>query len=237
MSATKNRQPSTKAKPQQRASQKGQTSQRRTSNTGQSSQGRSIPAHDRGMGMKDSMFMGSHQDGAFPQMMRGDGNHNHSHMVRSRGGRMSSHGRYINELDYRSNRDVNSADRTIEEESPLLVSLDTPGADPPPSYSASRGASARQDSTSSKDSHASKKVSFTSRDSHVSRSSHKASESKPTFVNMNWCDAEVLTYSAKQRIMYIMRGLPGSGKSTIARNIVESYKKRTVVVCSADDFR
>ena len=41
----------------------------------------------------------------------------------------------------------------------------------------------------------------------------------------------------KSRVMFIMRGLPGSGKSTIVRLIREKYQPITdVVVCSADDY-
>ena len=41
----------------------------------------------------------------------------------------------------------------------------------------------------------------------------------------------------KSRVMFIMRGLPGSGKSTIVRNIRDKYQPITdVVVCSADDY-
>ena len=37
--------------------------------------------------------------------------------------------------------------------------------------------------------------------------------------------------------MFIMRGLPGSGKSTIVRHIRDKYQPITdVVVCSADDY-
>ena len=39
------------------------------------------------------------------------------------------------------------------------------------------------------------------------------------------------------RVMFVMRGLPGSGKSTIVRLIQDKYQhdQEGVVVCSADD--
>lgn len=48
---------------------------------------------------------------------------------------------------------------------------------------------------------------------------------------------EVVSYGNKYNIMYIMRGLPGSGKSTVAQRIKGMYADGTAVICSADDFR
>ena len=38
------------------------------------------------------------------------------------------------------------------------------------------------------------------------------------------------------KVMFIMRGLPGSGKSVVAHQIKQVYGDKAVI-CSADDFR
>ncbi|XP_002167368.3 2',3'-cyclic-nucleotide 3'-phosphodiesterase isoform X1 [Hydra vulgaris] len=52
-----------------------------------------------------------------------------------------------------------------------------------------------------------------------------------------WSDYNVIQFCQKYRVMYIMRGLPGSGKSTIAKQISKLFHSNDVVICSADDFR
>ena len=47
-------------------------------------------------------------------------------------------------------------------------------------------------------------------------------------------DDETVKHVGGSKVMFIMRGLPGSGKSTIVKLIAEKYKTN-VVVCSADD--
>ncbi|RUS84586.1 hypothetical protein EGW08_007681 [Elysia chlorotica] len=42
--------------------------------------------------------------------------------------------------------------------------------------------------------------------------------------------------SNKSRVLFIMRGIPGSGKSTIVNLIKASFEPSNLVVCSADDF-
>ena len=47
-------------------------------------------------------------------------------------------------------------------------------------------------------------------------------------------DENTIRHVKKSKVMFIMRGLPGSGKSTIVKLIVKKYE-RNVAVCSADD--
>lgn len=47
-------------------------------------------------------------------------------------------------------------------------------------------------------------------------------------------DYETREHVKCSKIMFILRGLPGSGKSTIAREIKRLY--REAVVCSADEY-
>ena len=49
-------------------------------------------------------------------------------------------------------------------------------------------------------------------------------------------DVHSIVYIKKFKVMFIMRGLPGSGKSVIARQIKQVYGD-LAVICSADDFR
>ena len=48
-------------------------------------------------------------------------------------------------------------------------------------------------------------------------------------------DDSTIKHVGESKVMFIMRGLPGSGKSTIMKLIAEKYKT-TVTVCSADDY-
>ncbi|KAK3851203.1 hypothetical protein Pcinc_042134 [Petrolisthes cinctipes] len=47
-------------------------------------------------------------------------------------------------------------------------------------------------------------------------------------------DKDTIDYVKRSRVMVVLKGLPGSGKSRIARKIAEIYKD--TVICSADDF-
>lgn len=47
-------------------------------------------------------------------------------------------------------------------------------------------------------------------------------------------DDETVDHIRKSNIMFIMRGLPGSGKSTLVTQLKSMYKR--AVVCSADDY-
>lgn len=49
-------------------------------------------------------------------------------------------------------------------------------------------------------------------------------------------DVHSIEYINKFKVMFIMRGLPGSWKSVIARKIKQVYGD-LAVICSADDFR
>lgn len=49
-------------------------------------------------------------------------------------------------------------------------------------------------------------------------------------------DAKTIEFIMNSKTMFIMRGLPGSGKSEIARNIKQVYSNMAVI-CSADDLR
>lgn len=55
--------------------------------------------------------------------------------------------------------------------------------------------------------------------------------------NNNWSNNELIKYCFKYHVMFIMRGLPGSGKSTITEGIQSLFNRHDVVICSADDFR
>jgi len=49
-------------------------------------------------------------------------------------------------------------------------------------------------------------------------------------------DHHSIEFIKNSKVMFIMRGLPGSGKSVVARQIKQVYGDRAVI-CSADDFR
>lgn len=49
-------------------------------------------------------------------------------------------------------------------------------------------------------------------------------------------DAKTIEFIMNSKTMFIMRGLPGSGKSEIARNMKQVYGD-LAVICSADDLR
>lgn len=74
---------------------------------------------------------------------------------------------------------------------------------------------------------------------HFHKYSSDAHFRSPRFTtdNENFMKEDVISYGTKYNIMYIMRGLPGSGKSTIAQRIQQLHPDRTVVICSADNFR
>ena len=48
--------------------------------------------------------------------------------------------------------------------------------------------------------------------------------------------AHCIKFIKNSKVMFIMRGLPGSGKSTIANQIKQVYGD-LALICSADDFR
>lgn len=47
----------------------------------------------------------------------------------------------------------------------------------------------------------------------------------------------MINFCKSNHVMYIMRGVPGSGKSTIAQSIKQQYPAGKAVICCADDFR
>lgn len=49
-------------------------------------------------------------------------------------------------------------------------------------------------------------------------------------------DVHSIEFIKNSKVMFIMRGLPGSGKSVIAQQIKQVYGD-LAVICSADDFR
>ena len=49
-------------------------------------------------------------------------------------------------------------------------------------------------------------------------------------------DVHCIKFIMNSKVMFIMRGLPGSGKSTVARQIKHIYGD-LAVICSADNFR
>ena len=49
-------------------------------------------------------------------------------------------------------------------------------------------------------------------------------------------DSETIQWIKKNRVIFIMRGLPGSGKSTLVNAITEVYKMQDPVICSADHY-
>ena len=49
-------------------------------------------------------------------------------------------------------------------------------------------------------------------------------------------DELTIQWIKKNRIVFVMRGLPGSGKSTIVQAISKLYQDRSPVICSADNF-
>ena len=49
-------------------------------------------------------------------------------------------------------------------------------------------------------------------------------------------DIHCIKFIMNSKVMFIMRGLPGSGKSTFVRQIKHVYGD-LAVICSADDFR
>ena len=51
-------------------------------------------------------------------------------------------------------------------------------------------------------------------------------------------NSQTIDFISNNKVMFIMRGLSGSGKSTVVRELVKTYggTGNGVVVCSADDF-
>ena len=49
-------------------------------------------------------------------------------------------------------------------------------------------------------------------------------------------DEQTIQWIKKNRIVFVMRGLPGSGKSTIVKAISKLYQDRSPIICSADNF-
>jgi len=49
-------------------------------------------------------------------------------------------------------------------------------------------------------------------------------------------DSRSLSWIRNNRTMFVMRGLPGSGKSFLVKKIVRAYGAENVAVCSADDY-
>ena len=49
-------------------------------------------------------------------------------------------------------------------------------------------------------------------------------------------DPETIQWIKKNRVIFIMRGLPGSGKSTLVKAISEFYEMQDPVICSADNY-
>ena len=49
-------------------------------------------------------------------------------------------------------------------------------------------------------------------------------------------DSQSLSWIRSNRTMFVMRGLPGSGKSFLVKKIVRAYGAENVAVCSADDY-
>ena len=49
-------------------------------------------------------------------------------------------------------------------------------------------------------------------------------------------DIETIQWLKKNRVVFVMRGLPGSGKSTLVNAICKVYDSETPVICSADHY-
>lgn len=49
-------------------------------------------------------------------------------------------------------------------------------------------------------------------------------------------DEESIKLIRQSRIMFINRGLPGSGKSTLSKKIASVYGQQKTIICSGDDF-
>ena len=49
-------------------------------------------------------------------------------------------------------------------------------------------------------------------------------------------DIETIQWLKKNRVVFVMRGLPGSGKSTLVNAISKVYDGETPVICSADHY-
>ena len=49
-------------------------------------------------------------------------------------------------------------------------------------------------------------------------------------------DIETIQWLKKNRVVFVMRGLPGSGKSTLVNAISKVYDSETPVICSADHY-
>ena len=49
-------------------------------------------------------------------------------------------------------------------------------------------------------------------------------------------DIETIQGLKKNRVVFVMRGLPGSGKSTLVNAISKVYDSETPVICSADHY-
>ncbi|XP_028392960.1 2',3'-cyclic-nucleotide 3'-phosphodiesterase-like [Dendronephthya gigantea] len=62
-------------------------------------------------------------------------------------------------------------------------------------------------------------------------------QKKQQFLNFPFIEhCETIRLLAQFHVMFILRGAPGSGKTTVARAILEQAKDQAIV-CSADDFR
>lgn len=55
--------------------------------------------------------------------------------------------------------------------------------------------------------------------------------------NKNWSSKLFTSFCAKHNVMIILRGVPGSGKSTVAKKLKSFFRYKDAVICSADDFR
>ena len=49
-------------------------------------------------------------------------------------------------------------------------------------------------------------------------------------------DPESVQWIKNNRVIFIMRGLPGSGKSTLVKSITEVFNDQIPVICSADHY-
>lgn len=59
----------------------------------------------------------------------------------------------------------------------------------------------------------------------------------PISTQHSWNMRDTCQFCRESHVMYIMRGVPGTGKSTIAENIARLYPRNAAEICSADDFR
>ncbi|XP_068711071.1 2',3'-cyclic-nucleotide 3'-phosphodiesterase-like isoform X1 [Montipora foliosa] len=75
------------------------------------------------------------------------------------------------------------------------------------------------------------------RKSHRDKDEDEDDEDDPKPKNFQFLsDAHCIQFIRNSKVMFIMRGLPGSGKSTIANQIKKLYGD-LAVICSADNFR